>query len=348
MTSRHIYRNSALDQLFICCPILVPIVYVLLLGRFPAYEALIFLAFLVVLGETHFGLTWLFFLDRRNLRWALQRPLFSLAIPAALTAGFLSVYFLVGVGPAILLSAVFSAYHVTMQSAGIARLYSGRTPASALAVKIILGSSAVFLAVGFLRFYNPLFDSAAVLRSVAPGLDPRLLGAALIALIAAAVYLLGRAYRAQASGSFLLATLTGSLLYSPYLFAARPEHAIAMGVGMHWCQYVAINLPLYRRKSRDASYGGASLLNWNIWQLGAAVMAYAVLMGYLRIDHDLAVLGSYDYSLSQLIVIPLVFQNLHYYSEMFTWKFSDPHIRENVGKFVFAPATEPAAETARA
>jgi hypothetical protein len=33
---------------------------------------------------------------------------------------------------------------------------------------------------------------------------------------------------------------------------------------------------------------------------------------------------------------------------MFTWKFSDPHIRENVGKFVFAPATEPAAETARA
>ena len=71
-------------------------------------------------------------------------------------------------------------------------------------------------------------------------------------------------------------------------------------------------------------------------------------MGYLRIDHDLAAIGSYDYSLSQLIVIPLVFQNLHYYSEMFTWKFSDPHIRENVGRYVFAPSAEPAAETAKA
>jgi hypothetical protein len=187
-----------------------------------------------------------------------------------------------------------------------------------------------------------------VLRAVAPELDPRLLGAALIALIVASVALIGRAYRAQASSSFLLATLTGSLLYSPYLFATRPEHAVAMGVGMHWCQYVAINLPLYRRKSRDESYGGASLLNWNIWQLGAVVLAYAVLMGYLRIDHDLATIGSYDYSLSQLIVIPLVFQNLHYYSEMFTWKFSDPHIRENVGRYIFAPAAEPAGETARA
>jgi hypothetical protein len=33
---------------------------------------------------------------------------------------------------------------------------------------------------------------------------------------------------------------------------------------------------------------------------------------------------------------------------MFTWKFSDPHIRENVGRFVFAPEAEPAPQPANA
>ncbi len=63
-------------------------------------------------------------------------------------------------------------------------------------------------------------------------------------------------------------------------------------------------------------------------------------MGYFRIDHDLGTLASYDFSISYLIVIPLIFQNLHYYSEMFTWKFSNPHIRERVGGYIFAPAKE--------
>ena len=348
MSSRHLYRNNALDQLLICCPVLVPIAYALLLSLFPAHQALVFLAFLVLLGETHFGLTWLFFLDRRNRRWARRKPLYSLVIPGLLTAGFLAVYVFVDRALAILLSSVFSAYHVTMQSAGIVRLYGGRTPASAMAVKIILGSSAVFLLIGFLRFYNPFFDAGAVFAQLTAGIDPRLLGAGLIVLLAAAVYLLGRAFRDQATNNFLFATLTGSLLYSPYLFATRPEHAIAMGVGMHWCQYVAINLPLYHRKSQDDGYARAVPFSLNIWQMGAAVLAYAALMGCLRIGGGVAAIGTYDYSVSYLVVIPLIFQNLHYYSEMFTWKFSDPHIRENVGAYVFASDAQPTGQPARA
>lgn len=348
MISRHIYRSNALDQLLICCPIVIPIAYLMLLGLFPSHHALVFLAFVVLLGETHFGLTWPFFLDRRNIRWALRKPLFSLVIPAAITAGFLAVYFLVDTAAAILLSSAFSAYHVTMQSAGIARLYGGRTPASSAAVKIIIGSSAVFLAVGFLRFYNPLFDSAAVLAAFAPGADASSLGAGLFAGLVTAVGLLGHAYKGQTPPNFLLATLTGSLLYSPYLFVSRPEHAVAMGVGMHWCQYLAITLPLYHRRAQDDGLGRATLVDWNIWQLGAAVLAYAMLMGYLRIGTDAAAIADYDFSNSYLIVVPLIFQNLHYYSEMFTWKFSDPHIRETVAKYVFASSAQPAAHPVRA
>jgi len=348
MICRQVYSRNSLDLLLICCPIAIPILYAALLGLFPTHHALVFLAFVVLLGETHFGMTWPFFLDRRNLRWALRQPLFSLVIPAAITAAFLAVYFLVDTAAAMLLSSAFSAYHVTMQSAGIVRLYGGRTPATTAAVNIILGSSAIFLAVGFLRFYNPLFDSATLLKALAPGTDAWSLGISLIVALAGAVSILGHVYRDQAPRKFLLATLTGSLLYSPYLFVSRPEHAVAMGVGMHWCQYLAITLPLYHRRAQDSGCGRATLVDWNIWQLGAAVLAYAMLMGYLRIGPDVAAIGAYDFSSSWLVVIPLIFQNLHYYSEMFTWKFSDPHIRETVGKYVFAPQLQTTAQPVRA
>jgi hypothetical protein len=336
VNKRQIYRNNALDILLICCPIVVPIAYLMLLGQFPAHHALIFLAFLVLLGESHFGLTWLFFLDRRNVRWALRQPLYALAVPAALTAGFVALYCLVDTALALLLSSAFSAYHVSMQSAGIVRLYGGRTQASSIAVKIILGSSALFLIVGFLRFYNPFFDGAALLRAAMPGADPYLLAIVLIAVPAALVVSLGRLQRENVSYNFLFATLTGSLLYSPYLFVSRPEHAVAMGVGMHWCQYVAITLPLYQRRSQD-TMRRATPLDGGLWQVAAVVLAYAILMGWLRIGQAVGTITSYDFSTSFWVVIPVALQNLHYYSEMFTWRLSDPHLRETVGKYVFTP-----------
>ena len=36
-----------------------------------------------------------------------------------------------------------------------------------------------------------------------------------------------------------------------------------------------------------------------------------------------------------LFLIPIFFQTLQFYADMFTWKFSNPYIRENVGKFLY-------------
>lgn len=340
MSTRHIYPASIVDQLLISCPIVVPIVYLALIGQFPAYEALIFLAFAVLLGETHFGLTWLFFLDKENLKWAARRPLYSMVIPAVMTVGFLFVYFAVDSALAILLSSVFSAYHVTMQSVGIMRLYGGRNPASEVAAKVILGCSALFLLIGFLRFYNPIFDTAILVETIGRHIEPGAAATFLVLGLIAGVLIFCLRQRRHGSSSFFLATLTGSMLYSPYLFASRPEHAIAMSVGMHWCQYLAINFPIYFRKTQDSESRKMFSGGLAFWQLCAALLIYCLVMGYFRIDHDIASLASYDFSVSYLIVIPLVFQNLHYYSEMFTWKFSDPHIRERVGGYIFAPAQE--------
>jgi hypothetical protein len=106
VNTRHIYPASIVDQLLISCPVAVPVIYLALTGQFPAYEALIFLAFVVLLGETHFGLTWLFFLNKENLKWVARRPLFSIVIPAAMTIGFLFVYFAVDSALAILVEVI--------------------------------------------------------------------------------------------------------------------------------------------------------------------------------------------------------------------------------------------------
>ena len=347
MSARHIYANGSIDRLLICCPVVVPIVYLALIGQFPAYEALIFLAFLVLLGETHFGITWFFFLDRENIKWALRRPLYSVAIPTVMTVGFLAIFFFVDPALAMLLSSVFSAYHVTMQSVGVSRLYGGRNKTTDIAAKFIIGCSALFLFIGFVRFYNPIVDPKELSQAIAAYVDPSSLALVIIALIIAVVLAFRMVNRAAMPTNLVLTTITGALLYSPYLFASRPEHAIAMGVGMHWCQYLAITVPLYTRKRNAPDYRRTSVLGINMWQLLGLLGLYAVLMGYFRIDTGLTSLGQYDYSLSYLVAIPLIFQNLHYYSEMFTWKFSDPHIRERVGSFVFAPAQQPTAEETR-
>ena len=40
--------------------------------------------------------------------------------------------------------------------------------------------------------------------------------------------------------------------------------------------------------------------------------------------------------LDYLILIPLTGQFFHYYADMFIWRFSDKHIRENIGKKLFS------------
>ena len=41
--------------------------------------------------------------------------------------------------------------------------------------------------------------------------------------------------------------------------------------------------------------------------------------------------GAFNY----LFFLPFIMHNLHFYADMFMWRFSNPHIRENVGKYLF-------------
>jgi hypothetical protein len=50
-----------------------------------------------------------------------------------------------------------------------------------------------------------------------------------------------------------LAVLTGCALYCPYCFVVAPQDAVAVGVGMHWCQYLTLNGGSQPRLSWSAS-----------------------------------------------------------------------------------------------
>ena len=53
--------NRKVDFFFSVFPIWVPILYFFFLISFPNFENLIFILTMLILGETHFGITWLIF-----------------------------------------------------------------------------------------------------------------------------------------------------------------------------------------------------------------------------------------------------------------------------------------------
>ena len=69
------------DLLLICIPLFVPISYYTLTIYSPSYNSLLFFIYLFILGETHFGATWLFFLYPNNRAWVMKNKYYSIYIP---------------------------------------------------------------------------------------------------------------------------------------------------------------------------------------------------------------------------------------------------------------------------
>ena len=68
-SSKSITKNNLLDNLFIIFPLWFPLIYIFLSFNFPSISKFLFLGVLLLFAETHFGSTWLFFLDRENIAW---------------------------------------------------------------------------------------------------------------------------------------------------------------------------------------------------------------------------------------------------------------------------------------
>lgn len=321
--------SNAYDLLLLVFPIWIPLFFFFGFSLMTTAPAILFFLALFFLGETHFGATWLFFMDSSNRNWVSSKPYIFYVFPVLIIAATVAVFFLISASAAIMLNAAASAFHVTRQSIGVNKMFGvfnhRGVKRSTFFIYLI---SALFIFLGYLRFFAGINIPQNTLWYF------QLIGLAAIAVIFA--YLLASKVSRDLSIKFHLAALTGMLVYFPYTFVPRPEYAVAMGVGMHWLQYLAITVPLYSRKSKvllkENRRNLMTAISRNRVVLFSYLLAYASIMLVLRQWG----VGFETFSYSALILVPLCLQMLHFYYDGFIWRFSDPHIRKEVGSYLFS------------
>jgi hypothetical protein len=320
------------DYIFICFPLWIPLVLYFSISSYPENIASIFLLALLIFGETHFAATWLFFLDRNNWEWIWSKPVIFIVFPMGLLIFVLSVAWFKSVSAALMVGAVFSAIHVTRQSIGITKMFSQKKQETlALAYISIYTMSIIFVLIGFARFYM----DAQVFSS---NIESFRWGAWVLALFFF-FYLYFKTKDSGESWKFYITTFTGIFLYSPYAVSdlERPEIATIMGVGMHWVQYLALTIPLYLRKGRQTESGLVDHKHHGLFRSPFRICSFLFIYSLLMVMFRQGEKGFFTFDYSSLILIPLSFQVLHYYYDAFIWQFSNPHIRNQVGRFILLP-----------
>jgi len=319
---RSIFHSTTGDYAFVIAPFWIGAAYLAAVTAFPASRTVVFFVFLMLLGETHFGATWLFFFTRENWGWIRDRAWKVIYAPIILTVAY-AIIGLNNLGLAVLIGGAASGFHVTRQSIGVYRLFGGKhNDWNECAIYM---ASFGFIGIGFIRFE---FDRLPLPSTLLSLVDFLLLPGTLALVAAIGVYLM-ITFRHAVGLKRWFAVLTGCAIYMPYTFVSVPQDAIAIGVGMHWCQYLAINYAVYHRRAESAS-----AMRKNLSENAAIVVLiglYALVMASFG-----TAFGTSLRSDSLLILIPLCGQFAHYYVDAFIWRFSDPHIRKEVGAYLTA------------
>ena len=314
-------KNFFLDNLLINFPLWFPLIYVLMVINFPTIAKLIFIASLFLFAETHFASTWLFFFDSENWNW-LKINFYKIFFIPFYTLFLVFFIWFFSPTTVIIFHYLASGWHVTRQSAAIMNIYGLKHRVYNF---LIYSISFSFLIIGLKK----------------PGILANLLNldqTNLILFAASAIYLLVlylsfRNLLGNTIKSFM-PILTGILIYLPILFFEDLATATAVGVGMHWCQYLAIMWFKFIRKRDIAKTFNISKKDNKTIKFILFVFAYSLIMTSLTLvginyQTDMTIKYNFFY------LIPLAFQLYHFYIDGLIWKFSDPHIRKNVLPFMF-------------
>ena len=107
------------------------------------------------------------------------------------------------------------------------------------------------------------------------------------------------------------------------MFVDQIFDAAVIGVGAHWCQYLAINYKVYFYKEVMKPTKLVIILSF--------IFIYSLFMTYYGYTYLFD-----DNVINFLILLPLTAHMFHFYTDAFIWKFSDEHIRNTVGKKLFS------------
>ena len=290
-------------------PIIFPIIYGGILFLFPGFETYLIFFTILLLAETHFGATWPFFFNNANTKFIKENRITLISFPIIIaTASFIGFLFF---KPTFLL--IFFAanmYHVTRQSFGVCKLYTKEISQIKYQENFIYIFNFIFFLIGFFRFYFPVIDINQIFT----------LNIVIIILIflTLAIYF----FKYVITDSFYT-FVTGLIIFYPICFVANPVHAIIMGVTMHYTQYLYLTHKVFKGRHQDKIIQTSKSTYIGVISVYALAMAILSLFG-----------KSSNEILNFLIIIPIIGQMLHFYLDSQLWKFSNPHNRVNVLKFI--------------
>ena len=218
----------------------------------------------------------------------------------------------------IFLLIFFSAniFHVTRQSFGILKLYAENKNSTETFKNIMYFFNLTFFLVGFFRFYAPIISNDKVfVLSITFG----------IILI---ISILFTFFKFKSLNDSII-LFTGSVIFYPICFVQNPVHAILMGVTMHYSQYLALTFKVTKeRESVEINSNKIFLKKFNLKFL-------IYLFFYSLILTIISAIGKTNSKiLSNVIMIAITLQMLHFYIDSQLWKFSIKHNRENVLKYL--------------
>ena len=316
--TKSITYGRKLDDFLLFGPYWFPLIYLLILINFPSLSKLILGISLFLFAETHFASTWIFFFDKNNWKWIKDNYYEIILIPLFGVLIF-SVVWNINFQSILLFHYLASGWHVTKQSVGILKLSNY---AAKLKISLIYIFSGIFLAIGLTK--------PGLLSSLIQPLQFNILFFLILAL-----YLFFNLYNSKLKENIdnFMPLFTGILIYIPILFIEDLASALAIGVGMHWIQYLALIWTIKCRKE-SINFKEPLFSLKKIFPIILFIFGYSFTMTSFTLN-GLSSIDSVNNQISILYFIPILFQLFHFYIDGFIWKFSDPHIKKNVLRYIY-------------
>jgi hypothetical protein len=208
-------------------------------------------------------------------------------------------------------------FHVTRQSVGISKLYVPNFNEKKFQENLIYFFNILLFFVGFFRFYIPLIHSNDVFY-----LNIFLF---IILFIICVIYI----YRFKL-GENIYTLITGLLIFFPIGFVDKPVHAILMGVTMHYSQYLILTYVINRRRNISTTKKSLPTVFTPVKKFFFIIFLYSLFMSIMSLTSKSSFLF-----LQQLVLIPIIFQNLHFYFDGLLWRFSKTENRINTLSFLY-------------
>tara|TARA_B100000900_G_C20569364_1_gene712564 strand:+ start:27 stop:1016 length:990 start_codon:yes stop_codon:yes gene_type:complete len=318
--------NPFLDFILIQFPIWIPLLFLSITNVFPETYKIVLISYLIF-GEIHFGSTFIFFLDKKYRELFQNEKYIFLFWPILLILFCIFFSIVFSVSAVLFLILLFNFYHVNRQSIGVLKLYGNKRNQKlnnhSIFLLYVISFSLCF--IGILKF---IFKSEQYFNNSS---EISLL--IIIFTIASLLYILiNLIVSGDKDFSLLTNFSTGVLIFSPVLFCDNIIEVFAIGVGMHYMQYIAITWTVFHRKAvRKNEIGDKQFVKiGSLKKIIIYLLFYSSLMVYfsnLNIEYKNEQIGIY--------LIPIFFQLMHFYIDMFIWKFSSNHTRENLNPYIF-------------